>query len=568
MMRLLNRLNQYQRLWQPSAGEPVQATVAELAARCFCSERHIRTLLNQLEDAGWLTWRARSGRGKRGELIFLVTPDSVRSGMMEEVLHKGQHQSALELAQIAPEQLRHLLQPFLGGQWQNDTPTLRIPYYRPLEPLQPGFLPGRAEQHLAGHIFSGLTRFVTNSALPQPDLAHHWQVSDDGLSWHFFIRSTLHWHNGEAVETAQLQQRLLTLLALPAMHRLFISVKSIEQPHVRCLRFVLHRPDYWLPWRLASYCSRLAHPEDTQLGCGAFRIASYKANLVRIESHESYHLNHPLLKAVEYWITPQLFEAALGTSCLHPVQIAIGQQDELVHLRPVRNSISLGFCYMAIRQNGNLTPDQTRTLMQIVRRHEVIGTLPVEESLITPSTEMIPGWTMPHWEDRKTAKLPRRLTLIYHLPVELHAMAQQLKRYLATLGCELTLIFHDAKTWAECEALAEADIVMGDRLIGEAPEYTLEQWLRSDVLWSHVLTAGQYAHLQATLDAVQSHPDDTERYADLQAVFSSLMHDAIITPLFNYRYQISAPPGVNGIELNAWGWFDFTQAWLPPPSMA
>ncbi|NIY48417.1 SgrR family transcriptional regulator [Cedecea colo] len=567
-MRLLNRLNQYQRLWQPSAGEPVQATVAELAARCFCSERHVRTLLNQLEEAGWLTWRARSGRGKRGELTFLVTPDSVRSGMMEEVLHKGQHQNALELAQIAPEQLRYLLQPFLGGQWQNDTPTLRIPYYRPLEPLQPGFLPGRAEQHLAGHIFSGLTRFVANSALPQPDLAHHWQVSDDGLSWHFFIRSTLHWHNGEAVETAQLQQRLLMLLALPAMCRLFVSVKTIEQPHARCLRFVLHRPDYWLPWRLASYCSRLAHPEDTQLGCGAFRIASYKANLVRIESHESYHLNHPLLKAVEYWITPQLFDAALGTSCRHPVQIAIGQQDELVHLRPVKNSISLGFCYLAIRQNRTLSSDQARTLMQIVRRHEVVGTLPVEESLITPSTEMIPGWTMPQWEDRAAVKLPRRLTLIYHLPMELHAMAQQLKRYLATLGCELRLIFHDAKTWADCEALAEADIVMGDRLIGEAPEYTLEQWLRSDILWSHVLTASQYAHLQATLDTVQAHPDDTERYAGLQAVFSSLMHDAIVTPLFNYRYQVSAPPGVNGIELNAWGWFDFTQAWLPPPSMA
>ncbi|MCT4701747.1 SgrR family transcriptional regulator [Enterobacteriaceae bacterium H20N1] len=566
-MRLLNRLNQYQRLWQPSAGEPVQATVAELAARCFCSERHVRTLLNQLEDAGWLTWRAQSGRGKRGELTFLVTPDSVRSGMMEEVLHKGQHQNALELAQIAPEQLRHLLQPFLGGQWQNDTPTLRIPYYRPLEPLQPGFLPGRAEQHLAGQIFSGLTRFVTNSGLPQPDLAHHWQVSDDGLSWHFFIRSTLHWHNGEAVETAQLQQRLLMLLALPAMRRLFVSVKSVEQPHAQCLRFVLHRPDYWLPWRLASYCSRLAHPEDTQLGCGAFRIVSFKENLVRIESHESYHLNHSLLKAVEYWITPQLFEATLGTSCRHPVQIAIGQQDELVHLRPVRNSISLGFCYLAVKQNGNLTRDQARTLMQIVRHHEVIDTLPVEESLITPSTEMIPGWTMPQWENQDAVKLPRRLTLIYHLPVELHAMAQQLKQYLAALGCELMLIFHDAKNWAGCERLADADIVMGDRLIGEAPEYTLEQWLRSDLLWPHVLTASQYAHLQATLDAVQAHPADTDRYAGLQAVFSSLMQDAIVTPLFNYRYQISAPPGINGIELNAWGWFDFTQAWLPPPSI-
>ncbi|ELL39323.1 hypothetical protein B185_024365, partial [Escherichia coli J96] len=43
-MRLLNRLNQYQRLWQPSAGKPQTVTVSELAERCFCSERHVRTV--------------------------------------------------------------------------------------------------------------------------------------------------------------------------------------------------------------------------------------------------------------------------------------------------------------------------------------------------------------------------------------------------------------------------------------------------------------------------------------------------------------------------------------------
>ena len=34
--------------------------------------------------------------------------------------------------------------------------------------------------------------------------------------------------------------------------------------------------------------------------------------------------------------------------------------------------------------------------------------------------------------------LPARLTLLYHLPVELHAMAEQLRQRLALLGCELT----------------------------------------------------------------------------------------------------------------------------------
>ncbi|MBL7635795.1 MULTISPECIES: SgrR family transcriptional regulator [Atlantibacter] len=563
-MRLVNRLNQFQRLWQPSAGAPQRATVAELAERCFCSERHIRTLLRQLESAGWLRWQAQAGRGKRGDLTFQVTPEQVRAGMMEQVLNRGQHKNALELAQLAPDQLRHLLQPFLGGQWQNDTPTLRIPYYRPLEPLTPGFLPGRAEQHLAGQIFSGLTRFDDEGEYPVGDLAHHWRISQDGLCWDFYLRSTLHWHNGKPVETQQLQRALQSLLADREIARLFASVAQLEMIHAQCLRIKLHRPDYWLAHRLALYCSRLAHPDEPEIGCGPFRLARFEADLVRLESHEFWHLSHPLLKAVEFWITPQLFDREMGNSCRHPVQIAIGQQDELVHLRPVSNSISLGFCYLALRQEGKLSLAQSRYLIDLIHHSGMLDTLPLDEGLITPSSEMLPGWRLPEWDREETA-LPASLTLVYHLPVELHAMAEQLKRYLADKGCELTVHFHPAKTWHGCQQLGEADLVMGDRLIGESPAFTLEQWLRCDNLWPQVLTARQFAHLQGTLDAVQRQPDEAQRREGMREVYTTLMQDAAITPLFNYRYQVSAPPGINGIRMNARGWFDFTRAWLPPP---
>ncbi|WP_414453065.1 hypothetical protein [Enterobacter kobei] len=46
-------------------------------------------------------------------------------------------------------------------------------------------------------------------------MAHHWEVSADGLRWHFYIRSTLHWHDGDKIETAQLQRSLTALLAQP-----------------------------------------------------------------------------------------------------------------------------------------------------------------------------------------------------------------------------------------------------------------------------------------------------------------------------------------------------------------
>lgn len=564
-MRQLNRLKQYQRLWQPSEGAPQQVTIAELASRCFCSERHVRTLLRQAQEAGWLNWHAQSGRGKRGELRFYVSPESLRNTMMEEALKHGQQHNALELAQLAPEELRELLHPFLGGQWQNDTPTLRIPYYRSLDALQPGFLPGRAEQHLAGQIFSGLTRFNGNSSEPTGDLAHHWEVTDGGLRWHFYIRSTLHWHNGDKIETAQLQRSLKALLMLPALRKLFQSVLDIEVTHPQCLTFTLHQPDYWLPHRLATYCSRLAHPDQPMTGSGPFRLSVFDSELVRLESHEQYHLSHPLIKAIEYWITPTLFDYGLGTSCRHPVQIAIGEPDELESLRLVSNSTSLGFCYLTLKQSDRMSELQARRLINIIHLSTLLHTLPLNEGLITPTEELLPGLPIPRWPDLTHVPLPAALTLVYHLPVELHTMANQLKQYLAQQGCELTVIFHDAKTWDGCPQLADADMMMGDRLIGEAPEYTLEQWLRCDTLWPHLLSAPQVAHLQATLDAVQTQADEQARHAGLKAIFTRLMDNAVLTPLFNYQYQISAPPGVNGIRLNTRGWFDFTEAWLPAP---
>ena len=59
-----------------------------------------------------------------------------------------------------------------------------------------------------------------------------------------------------------------------------------------------------LAHRLASYCSHLAHPQFPLIGTGPFRLTQFTAELVRLESHDYYHLRHPLLKAVEYWITP------------------------------------------------------------------------------------------------------------------------------------------------------------------------------------------------------------------------------------------------------------------------
>ncbi len=562
MMRELHRIHQFQRLWQQSQGAPQQTCVAEMARHCICSERHLRTLLSHWQQAGWLSWRGEAGRGKQGQVTFLRTPEALRQQLLQRQLDSGAAADALQLLDLPPERLMTLLRPMMGGQWQNDTPVLRIPYYRPMESTAPHQITGRAEQHLVRQIYSGLTRFEQDA--PVGDLAHHWQHDETGCHWLFWLRPQLRWHNDEPVQAEQLVSQFRQLLQEPRVALLLADVESVEAPHPLALRFVLRQPDFWLPHRLAHLLCLLPHPDHPAIGSGPWKLRHFSPELVRMESHAQWHLQRPLLQAVEYWITPQLFDPRLGSSCRHPVQIAIGDAAELKTLQPVSNSISLGFCYLLCRPRDGFTAEQARSVFHLIQQSGIVSRLPLDEGLITPSNELLPGWPVPPIE-AMSGPLPATLTLHYQLPVELHQMAQALCELLRQHGCHLQVFFHPVKSWQTIHQLDEADLVMGDRLIGDAPVFTLATWLALDPLWRPLSATPQGKAVQRQLLAIQQIADGQARSRALHQLYHQLMADGILLPLFNYRYQIYAPPGVEGIELNTLGWFDFSRAWIPPP---
>ncbi|MFP3374416.1 SgrR family transcriptional regulator, partial [Pseudomonas sp. SIMBA_068] len=79
----------------------------------------------------------------------LRSPEQLRQQLLQQQLDAGDAAEALQLLDLPPERLINMLRPLMGGQWQNDTPVLRIPYYRPMESTEPRQITGRAEQHLA-----------------------------------------------------------------------------------------------------------------------------------------------------------------------------------------------------------------------------------------------------------------------------------------------------------------------------------------------------------------------------------------------------------------------------------
>lgn len=48
-----------------------------------------------------------------------------------------------------------------------------------------------------GNLFEGLTDISWLSGEPEPNLAESWDVSDDGLTWTFYLRRDVRWHDGE-----------------------------------------------------------------------------------------------------------------------------------------------------------------------------------------------------------------------------------------------------------------------------------------------------------------------------------------------------------------------------------
>ena len=86
---------QFIRLWQCCEGKSQDTTLNELAALLSCSRRHMRTLLNTMQDRGWLTWEAEVGRGKRSRLTFLYTGLALQQQRAEDLLEHPEKLQAL-----------------------------------------------------------------------------------------------------------------------------------------------------------------------------------------------------------------------------------------------------------------------------------------------------------------------------------------------------------------------------------------------------------------------------------------------------------------------------------------
>jgi oligopeptide transport system substrate-binding protein len=67
------------------------------------------------------------------------------------------------------------------------------------ESLDPAVASGQPDQRIVRSLFEGLTRLDPKTATPSPALAERWDISPDGITYTFYLRSNAVWSTGEPI---------------------------------------------------------------------------------------------------------------------------------------------------------------------------------------------------------------------------------------------------------------------------------------------------------------------------------------------------------------------------------
>ncbi len=70
------------------------------------------------------------------------------------------------------------------------------------ESLDPAIVTGVAEMRITKALFEGLLRMDPRDAHPVPGLAEHWEISEDGRTYTFHLRTNAAWSTGERITSA------------------------------------------------------------------------------------------------------------------------------------------------------------------------------------------------------------------------------------------------------------------------------------------------------------------------------------------------------------------------------
>ncbi len=535
----------YLKLLQHYGDKPVSVTLQELADVLFCTRRHMRNLLLQMQEAKWLIWQSQAGRGHRARLHLRYKPEQLLSEKAEQLLESGHIDQAIQLLGKNKHQVAQLLRSKLGYSVRADYQRLCIPYYRTMPSLCPGIPLRRSEQHLVRQIFSGLTRINEEKGEVEADLAHHWPS-----------------------------------LTRSAKLPLFSHLQTIQATGPLSLEITLAHPDNRLPLLLSHIDAMILPPDHTQradfpahpVGTGPYEVVENNGFHLQMKAFDHYFGLRGLLDEVEVFIWPNLTEtdnlaeslsdndtAAWLSSSLSDEDYVSGRLSQ-VSGKPSDNLREMflergGYFLLCDSRSPHWhTAEHRRWLRETLSPYAILQHLSEAiRPFWVPGGSLLSSWF--HTIEAGPACSPfissspyAKLRLAYHdqhpeFPMLLDIM-QEIMRQQGILLEGVELNYDD---WANGKA--NVDLWLGTVNFPIPEEWNVGTWLLGSPLLRHAISGGDDALLAQW---------ETQWHAE------TISAEQLVRETTRSGWLQKSPDRARGIHLNNLGWFDFRSTWIEP----
>lgn len=541
---------QFIRLWQCCEGKSQDTTLNELAALLSCSRRHMRTLLNTMQDRGWLTWEAEVGRGKRSRLTFLYTGLALQQQRAEDLLEQDRIDQLVQLVGDKAT-VRQMLVSHLGRSFRQGRHILRVLYYRPLRNLLPGSALRRSETHIARQIFSSLTRINEENGELEADIAHHWQQISP-LHWRFFLRPGVHFHHGRELEMDDVIASLKRINTLP----LYSHIADIVSPTPWTLDIHLTQPDRWLPLLLGQVPAMILPREwetlsnfaSHPIGTGPYAVIRNSTNQLKIQAFDDFFGYRALIDEVNVWVLPEIADEPAGGLMLKGPQ---GEEKE------IESRLEEGCYYLLFDSRTHRGANQqVRDWVSYVLSPTNLVYFAEEQyqQLWFPAYGLLPRWHHARTiKSEKPAGLESLTLTFYQDHSEHRVIAGIMQQILASHQVTLEIKEIDYDQWHTGEI--ESDIWLNSANFTLPLDFSVFAHLCEVPLLQHCIPIDWQANAARWRNGEMN----------LANWCQQLVASKAMVPLLHHWLIIQGQRSMRGLRMNTLGWFDFKSAWFAPP---
>ncbi|WP_109392852.1 HTH-type transcriptional regulator SgrR [Proteus terrae] len=543
---------QFIRLWQAFQGKATETTLQELAQTLHCTRRHVRSLLNKMQEIGWINWQAEVGRGKKSTLIFHSNALEIQQNRAERLIAENDIEKLVALMGDK-DSVRQMVLSQIEKSFHPGQQLLRIIYYRPFRNLLPGTPLRRSELHLMSQIFNSLVHLKEENGEVEAELAHHWQMITE-QHWRFYLRPSIYFHHGRELT---LEDISASLMRMKHCNLLYAHIEQISSPQPYELDIFLSEADKQfatllgspqaviLPQEWASLPSFAQHP----IGTGAYQVIANDKHKLQIKAFNRYFGLRALLDEIDIWVVPEL-NNKMVCSTIHLT-------DDDTNKDSLESRKEEG-CYFLLYDSRSKQCQQTEI-------REWLSSVLTPVNMLTHCDPFYQRHWSPayglllHWhhsklirQHPKPASLTKLTVTLYKEHHEYSTIADLIKSILSQYEIELTIQVLDYEQWYYGQA--DSDIWLATVNFYKPLEFSIFAALYELPLFHQCLGASFSQEL--TLWHQKSLP--------LEEWCRQLTQDIWLYPLFHHLLELQGQRTIRGVKMNTFGWFDFKSAWFTP----